>query len=279
MRDMIGLGVIGNFANHLEQAGEAADFACIATKDAHQPKGIFPFYVPNASGFLGRYCLSNDTIILPQNKTLCVQAEPEVALECEIVYDDSHAITHIIPKFFMAFNDASVRNDNNATKLSQKKNFSPASKGYGEPKIPIPSGGFSDGGVCDSYSIASFITTDNNTEPYGELSPLGTYSYFYDNLISWIIQTLNTQQEVSTLQNLAEIFKQANYPKKALITIGATRYVPQNAQRMLKSGDELSIIVFNHNKYDLKTISQIATHSLSKNDINENISILRQKVL
>lgn len=43
MEHFIGLGVAGNFAGHLEQAGEAADFAKV---EAVQPKAIFPFYVP-----------------------------------------------------------------------------------------------------------------------------------------------------------------------------------------------------------------------------------------
>lgn len=44
---MIGFGVAGNFAGHLEQAGEASDFVNVQVKDAIQPKAIFPFYVPH----------------------------------------------------------------------------------------------------------------------------------------------------------------------------------------------------------------------------------------
>ena len=40
---MIGFGVAGNFAGHLEQAGEAADFTQVKTENAIQPKAIFPF--------------------------------------------------------------------------------------------------------------------------------------------------------------------------------------------------------------------------------------------
>ncbi len=46
MEHFIGLGVAGNFAGHLEQAGEEADFAKVKTVEAVQPKAIFPFYVP-----------------------------------------------------------------------------------------------------------------------------------------------------------------------------------------------------------------------------------------
>ena len=46
-KNFIGLGVAGNFAGHLEQAGEAADFLQVKTEEAIQPKAIFPFYVPS----------------------------------------------------------------------------------------------------------------------------------------------------------------------------------------------------------------------------------------
>ena len=38
----IGFGVAGNFAGHLEQAGEAADFIAVEVKETIQPKAIFP---------------------------------------------------------------------------------------------------------------------------------------------------------------------------------------------------------------------------------------------
>ena len=45
-KDFIGLGVAGNFALHLAQAGELEDFKSIITADEAAPKGMFPFYLP-----------------------------------------------------------------------------------------------------------------------------------------------------------------------------------------------------------------------------------------
>ena len=39
-RSVIGLGVAGNFAGHLEQAGEARDFVAVKVKDAKAPKAL-----------------------------------------------------------------------------------------------------------------------------------------------------------------------------------------------------------------------------------------------
>ena len=38
----IGLGVAGNFAGHLEQAGEASDFVTVVVRDTSAPKALFP---------------------------------------------------------------------------------------------------------------------------------------------------------------------------------------------------------------------------------------------
>jgi hypothetical protein len=53
LNNYIGFGVAGNFANHLVQAGEAADFVNVKVDDENAPKGIFSVYLPNDSSFLG----------------------------------------------------------------------------------------------------------------------------------------------------------------------------------------------------------------------------------
>ena len=83
---MIGFGVAGNFAGHLEQAGEAADFTQVKTESAIQPKAIFPFYVPSEkAGFLSTYPLSHNQINFPQGADN-LQIEPEIALICDLIY-------------------------------------------------------------------------------------------------------------------------------------------------------------------------------------------------
>lgn len=282
MRDlekMLGLGLAGNFANHLEQAGESNDFACIVGDDGCAPKGIFPFFVPNASGFLGRFCFDSNAVILPADKSLNVQAEAEMGLVCEIIYDENRFVQNIIPTHFMAFNDASVRNDKNATKLSQKKNFSLGSKGFSANQIAIPDNTFTQGGICDDYSIVSFIKTNGVLEQYGELSRLDSYSYFYEKLTRWIVKKLNNQDDFGVLESLPSILREANYPTRALIAVGATRYTAQNEHRFLQDGDIVSVIIFNHNKYSFENICNLVDiEDLSKCDSMNEISIVMQKV-
>ena len=273
---ILGIGVVGNFAGHLSQAGEAKDFAEIHT-DTEAPKGIFPFYVPNDKQHpLGRYCINNDQIILPSDPFLNVQAEPELALECDLIYDSHHHITEVIPKFFMAFNDASVRNDKNATKLSQKKNFSSGSKAHG---IKIPLDNFSYGGICDSYSLVSFVGFNDQLELYGKLSKLIDYSYFHEKLIDWLKDRLNHQKEMTTLEDFSEILQMSHYPEKILVAIGATCYTELGETRFLQEKDEVFIVVFNHNKYSLNEVKEMLKNKTIPLQGNNDFSIVHQKVI
>lgn len=127
---VLGFGVVGNFAGHLEQAGESHSFINMKSEEKDAPKGLFPFYIPYENCYLGRCCINNHKIILPNDLNLKVQAEPEIALECDVKYDEKHLVTKLVPNFFMAFNDASVRNLE-AAKLSQKRIFHQLLKVWG----------------------------------------------------------------------------------------------------------------------------------------------------
>ena len=88
LSSMIGFGVAGNFAGHLEQAGEASDFVNVKVKDHIQPKAIFPFYLPAVENtFLATFPVSHETIQFPEGADN-LQIEPEVSLICDIQYEN-----------------------------------------------------------------------------------------------------------------------------------------------------------------------------------------------
>jgi len=133
LKNVIGLGVAGNFAKHLEQAGELKDFEHVVTKEADAPKGIFPFYLPGSKSFLGTYCIGTDHLKLPAYEANA-QVEPEIALLCEIVYDETMRVADLMPQAFTTFNDCTIRKEG-AKKISEKKNWGADSKGIGDKWI------------------------------------------------------------------------------------------------------------------------------------------------
>ncbi len=270
-RESIGLGIAGNFALHLEQAGEMEDFKDVITEDENAPKGLFPFYLPNFDNQLGVFPLSSDSLILPKDD-VNVQVEPEVGLLCELIYEDGK-LSKVIPTHFGAYNDASIRKDG-AKKISEKKNWGEASKGFSKNLIKIDK--FEDGGIMDRWHIASFLKRDGNVFRCGEDVELTGYSYFYQKLISWIENQINTQKDFGVLEPISEYISTCKNPKQAVISIGATRYTSLGENSFVQDGDEIFIVLYDSSIY--KT-NEILKHIMKNIPLDgEGISLLHQIV-
>ena len=276
----LGLGIAGNFALHLDQAGEAEDFKDIITADEAAPKGMFPFYLPcepfkvdatYPKEKLFTYPLSNDTITLPQ-EDVNVQAEPEVGLVCAMHYDESGKLSFIEPLKFGAYNDCSIRVAG-ADKISDKKNWGKDSKGISATLFEIDT--FSEGGIMDSFSICSFLVRDGEVHAYGEDVELNGYSYFYAQLTEWITNQINTQEEFGPLEDIKSYIKKCNNPQHAIISIGATRYTPYGETTFLQAGDKVVVAVYNNTQYNVEDIINAIK---GQNFTQENISFLVEDV-
>jgi len=269
-KNYLGLGIAGNFALHLEQAGEMEDFKDVITEDPNGPKGMFPFYVPGFDNQLGIYPLSDDTIILPEGD-VNVQAEPEVGLVCDISYENGK-VTAITPKQFGAYNDCSIRKEG-AKKISEKKNWGPASKGLSSTLIDIDK--FEEGSMLDHWRICSFVRNNEMMMRYGEDVELNGYSFFYQKLIDWMTNQINSQVDHGPLEPLIAYIEKAGYPDKAVISIGATRYTPYGEKTFLQEGDEVIVIVYDNDIYCKNPIMMMA----QKGELDvPGVSALVQKV-
>ncbi|VEI76646.1 Uncharacterised protein [Mannheimia haemolytica] len=274
MEHFIGLGVAGNFAGHLEQAGEAADFAKVKTAETVQPKAIFPFYVPADNlgnyQFLSTYPLSSEAINFPRDADN-LQIEPEVALICEISYQDQQVVS-LTPTHFAAYNDCSIRRPN-ANKICEKKNWGGSSKGLSATHLPLDN--FNKGSTLDNYNIACFHKRNGELNAYGIDSPAVEYSYFHQKLLDWIVERMNNQPDEGPMNNIAEMLKQANYPTKAIISIGATRYTPFGESNFLQVGDVSMVVVYNAKKYSHNQIKEMAKLETFSEDISALIQTVR----
>lgn len=244
LQNTIGLGVAGNFAHHLEQAGELKDFENVITAEPDAPKGIFPFYLPGSDSFLGLYSIGTDRLTLPDYEANA-QVEPEIAVLFDIVYDDEKKVIDLIAQKFTTFNDCTIRKEG-AKKISEKKSWGPNSKGIGDKWIAIDR--FEEGGVMDHYHLCSFVKREGVLHPYGVDAPLLGYSYFYTKLKTWLIDKMNTQEDFGPLENIAGHLQSTNYPKQALISIGATAYAAFGENNYLKNGDEVYVIAYDSRK-------------------------------
>ena len=246
LTDVICLGVAGNFVHHLEQAGEVKDFENVVTEEVDAPKGIFPFYLPYSDTFLGLYSIGTDLLQLPTYEANA-QVEPEIAVLFEIYYDDNKKVTDLVAQKFTTFNDCTIRKEG-VKKISEKKSWGLNSKGIGNAWIEIDY--FEEGGVMDRYHLCSFVKRDGVVHPYGVDAPLLGYSYFYTKLKNWLIEKMNRQEDFGPLENISEHLKVSQYPKQALISIGATAYAEFGENNYLKSGDEIYVIAYDKERDD-----------------------------
>lgn len=249
LRDVFGFGVAGNFAGHLEQAGEAADFLTVeAVPDA--PKGLFPWYVPHAAGgegpsvpaFLGQFPLSSTTIAVPAGADN-LQIEPEVGLLADVAYDAEGHVTALAPVAVGAFNDCSIRRPG-ANKISEKKNWGAASKGFAATAFAVDD--LTPEGPTADYRLASFLVRGGQTSAYGVDSAVVDYSYYGTQLVDWIIERLANQlgSADTPLEPVGGYLRRAGSPGRVLIGIGATRYTPFGESTYLEPGDESVVVVY-----------------------------------
>jgi len=247
LRTWFGFGVAGNFAGHLEQAGEAADFVNVASEGA-APKGIFPWYAPGYDSFLGEFPLSHDAIKLPQSPDtpdtpFNLQIEPEVGLACEVRWQGDTVVS-LQPIALGAFNDCSIRRPG-APKISEKKNWGPASKGVAAQFFDI-SDLTPDGPTATLRLVCHLRTADGQEHDYGVDSPLLGYSYYGEVLLDWITERLDNQKGSpdTPLEDVGALMVASGHPQHVLIGIGATRYTELGESTYLRSGDQAIVRVY-----------------------------------
>jgi Family of unknown function (DUF5718) len=278
LRAVFGFGVAGNFAGHLDQAGEAADFVKVKA-DAGAPKGIFPWYVPADAGaivpeFLRGFPVSSDTIAMPQGGA-DLQIEPEVGLLAEVGYDSAGKVTALKPVAVGAFNDCSIRRPG-ANKISEKKHWGPASKGYAAKLFEIDD--LAGDGPTKNFRLACFMVRDGSAHAYGQDSAVPEYSYYGAQLIDWTIERLNNQlgSDDTPLENVGAYLTAAGNPARVLIGIGATRYTDYGESTYLQLGDDSVVVVYDSSVH---SPAQVAAAVADGSDLQlQAASVLRQRV-
>jgi hypothetical protein len=263
-----GFGVAGNFAGHLEQAGEIRDFATLKAT-GQGPKGMFPFHLPISGHFLSTDPVSSSILLAPPGAQ--VQGEPEVALSCSLRWDASGRVA-VLPDAFAAFDDASIRREG-APKISVKKNWGPGSKGLSGTWIPLPNG-LEPGCPLDRFRIASFLGRGSTWEAYGQDSPVLGYSLYGPPLVQWIEDRLSNQEDEGPLEALPDLLDRAGRPGRAIITIGATRYTSLGETTYLQPGDRFAVVV-----YDPALVeSAELAHLCAEPEARQGLSLLVREV-
>jgi len=252
-----GLGVAGNVAGHMAQAGEA-DPDPAPTSNA-TPAAIFTFYAPHPFTIdateqevldrLERFPVTNAVIDFPRTEgSGNVQVEPEVGLYVDIVYaPDGQSVERLVPRRVAAFNDCSIRSLEGSEKLSEKKNWGYGSKGISLRSFRINS--MSRGSLVDKLVLTSFIKRDSEIHQYSVDAPARNYLMFYDELLEWIVVQINNQENTGKWEEIFPQFVKSDYPTSMWIALGAGEYTEWGEKNFLKPGDQSLVILYSEDMY------------------------------
>ncbi len=247
---LFGIGIAGNFAGHLNQTGEAKGLS--QAVDDEKPQAIFPFFVPSATEtYLTVNPYSSRALSLPTQADAKVQMESEVAVIAKIDYQNGQVST-IEPTQMMLLNDATYRNAK-VSKLAEKKNWGEASTGIGKESIPLVNGFDSD---LSQYRFCSFHRQNQQWYLCCKDASVADYSYFYQPLLNWLVETINFQSDEGALHSILALLEQAGYPQEIVISLGASRYTEQGESHALRSGDELCTLLYDEQQVDFTTLKQ-----------------------
>jgi hypothetical protein len=244
LHDVFGFGVAGNFAGHLEQAGEARDFVNVAAGSVTMPKGIFPWFAPGAGTFLDGFPLSSDTLAIPDiDGEGRIQIEPELGLLAAVTYDENGRVTALQPQLLVAFDDCSIRREG-ARRISEKKHWGPASKGVASIGFRVDD--LSLDGICGSLRLACTLSRDGETYAYGVDSAVASYTLFGDDLLAWLVDRLREQRAAddTPLEDVGALLRASGQPERVLIGVGASRYEPYGETTFVQVGDEAIVVVY-----------------------------------
>lgn len=250
-----GIGVGGNVAGHMAQAGEAGPESKAATK----PTAIFMYYTPPKAFVehdkhvqkkrLETFPVTYACIDFPQLPgAMKVQVEPELGLYADIVYSlDRKKVQYLVPRRVAAFNDCSIRVLDGATKLNQKKNWGFGSKGISLRSFEIDS--FAPGSFVDSLVIVSYLKRDGETHQYSVNAPCRNYLMFNEPLLEWIVQSINEQQDHDKWEAIFPMLEETDFPTSTWIACGAGEYTEWGSTNYIKVGDEVAIFLYDETKF------------------------------
>ena len=92
--------------------------------------------------------------------------------------------------------------------------------------------------------VLLFIKREGIVHDYGTTSAVKSYSYFFAQLKDWMVEKLNTQEDVGPLEELTQFTKYAKDAKGLVIAAGATAYAEFGKKHFLEKGDEIFVYIY-----------------------------------
>lgn len=252
-----GLGVAGNVAGHMAQAGEADGHAEEAAQAT--PAAVFTFYAPHPHTVdapvkevlarLEQFPVTNAVIDLPRREgARNVQVEPEMGLYVDVVYArDGGSVERLVPRRVAAFNDCSIRQLDGSEKLSEKKNWGFGSKGISLRSFRVES--LAPGTLVDRLVLLSYIKRGEEVQQYSVAAPARSYLMFHQPLLDWIVDRVNHQEDTGKWERVFPQLVESDYPTSMWIALGAGEYTDWGSTHFIEPKDEALVMIYDEEEF------------------------------
>jgi hypothetical protein len=267
LRNYAHLAIKGNF---IKTDGEEFD----ENSYKEPPYAIIPVYLPleDSSHYLSQYPFSSTRISIPTVYDY-VFLDAELVFDCEVKYIKNEVL-YIKPKRFTILNNAQISRMS-SKKWSENLNWGANSKGIGANWIDIHNFG-SVRGNLEAFNIVSYIKRGGVIEAYTKDTKLSNYLFLYDELIEWSVSHINKQKDVNEFDDVMSLLQKANYPKKILLSVGATPTTNIGENLALEAGDEVFMVIYNRERYKAESIKAYLLAYRTRNVNYENMAVLYQ---
>lgn len=252
-----GLGVAGNVAGHMEQAGEAeepGEAGGGGPEPPATPTAVFTFYAPHPHSVdapldevlqrLEHFPVTNAVIDLPHiSGASNVQVEPEMGLYVDVVYArDGGSVERLVPRRVAAFNDCSIRQLDGSEKLSEKKNWGFGSKGISLRSFRVDS--LAPGTLVDHLVLLSYVKRGGEVYQYSVAAPARTYLMFHEPLLDWVVERINNQEDTGKWEPIFPKLLESDYPTSMWIALGAGEYTEWGSSNFIQEKDQALVMIY-----------------------------------
>lgn len=232
MLNSISIGIIGNYFGHLSGAENV--------KEHPLPNGIFVIHCDHpetvTSGVEAKY---------PQSGT-DLDIEPEFVIRFATRYQNGR-LSELTATHMTIGNDFTIRSLDGSSKISQRKAWGEKSKGINSTWWQMQE--FTKANYGKNLNLISYIERDGKFHCATELVDCLDTKLFHGELIEWIIERVNHQQDEGMYEEIHPEFSANNFPEELILYTGAPNYSGWGEENFIETGDKVHISAFKTDKY------------------------------
>lgn len=235
MTTSICIGIIGNYFGHLSGAENVQEHPL--------PNGIFVIH------------REHEETITTQKKAKYPKAgthvdiEPEFVIRFKMSYQDGK-VSGLHPLQITIGNDFTIRQLEGSDKISQRKSWGEMSKGINHLWWDMKT--FTPENYGKDLKLISFIERDGEFHCATPEANCSETKVFCSDLITWMVEQINTQKDEGMYQAILPSIIDNNYPDELVLYTGAPNYSDWGSENFLQVGDKVHIGAY-HTQHNDKT--------------------------